>query len=952
MSSSSMMGRRAHESQRDRIRYREALEHLASIDLIELCNEAKVEHCRATRDLRSCGRNVQHVLSSCRHASLCAECSQRCELCPICRIPIPKSGDRLRLRLFNECIEAGLIPKRYDAMFQEKEDNKKLAIDVERLYSLFDVALENNLVSLICHYVTDVCMDESAVSSDPVIAFLLDEVVVKDWCQRTFGNIVSELKKIYILEVEEMKIKLSSLLKFSSQLTGISNVLEVLESSVKVTLSAQHDLHHLQENVLKAKQHLEIMIWCIRHQFLLNFKSRYSNHTSWSSRFRERRSAAVTRSWPDLISKSAESSEQSGSSLFIEDALSNLEGEKGYEKSLEKDAELNSLAKDGGTSSFFRCKIDGFIGCYPFENLRDASDILFLCGSSDLVVAKRAIFLYYLIDRHWTMPDEKWRHIIDDFAASFGINRHSVLESLTFYLLDDYNDEALREACHILPEVASTSTHPKIAQVLLERKSPETALMVLQWSGLEGLSAFVYSDHGGAKSVSLCQAVTSVRVRIECGLLTEAFMYQRAHCQRVKEEQSKHAHVLPNELVGTRETWADQIEALVAEICCLCIQRNLVDRMIELPWNSDEEKYLHKCLSDYATEDPSAPSGSLLVVYYLQRFRYIEAYQFNNKLECLEKDFISKNAGNEEVILRIRSTSQWRAGLVDQCIKLLPEVQQQQLKTGHLSDSDISPVKDVGVLSKSNLPGEELHKSSSILSPMRIDSLLNGKALPFGTPTKLTGAANSHFEHNNNYHSPSILHGRFLTQVEGTFTSYKENSVSRLAGIRKNFDFDDTPFRGDHLASPPSNTRLKGNRSSSRLLQKDRLLGDNLGRVSVGKKAEWPIMEADYSRQPSPLKFSGLSNELAEDMHPAFSGKRGPDDRSWIVNSADDSMDFSWSNGNGVSAVEDNKMNGGPRWRSDETSEEEDEQSPGNLISKVPSRLPTRGTRRIRSSRR
>jgi E3 ubiquitin-protein ligase HOS1 len=34
--------------------------------------------------------------------------------------------------------------------------------------------------------VTDVCMDESAVSSDPVIAFLLDEVVVKDWCKRTF----------------------------------------------------------------------------------------------------------------------------------------------------------------------------------------------------------------------------------------------------------------------------------------------------------------------------------------------------------------------------------------------------------------------------------------------------------------------------------------------------------------------------------------------------------------------------------------------------------------------------------------------------------------------------------------------------------------------------------------------------------------------------------------------
>lgn len=49
--------------------------------------------------------------------------------------------------------------------------------------------------------VTDVCMDESAVSSDPVVAFLLDEVVVKDWCNRAFGNIIAELQGICILKL-------------------------------------------------------------------------------------------------------------------------------------------------------------------------------------------------------------------------------------------------------------------------------------------------------------------------------------------------------------------------------------------------------------------------------------------------------------------------------------------------------------------------------------------------------------------------------------------------------------------------------------------------------------------------------------------------------------------------------------------------------------------------------
>ena len=57
------------------------------------------------------------------------------------------------------------------------------------------------------------------------------------------------------LEAEEMKTRLSVLLKFSVQLAGVSSVLEVLESSFKGTISSQlHDLHLLQESILKTKQ--------------------------------------------------------------------------------------------------------------------------------------------------------------------------------------------------------------------------------------------------------------------------------------------------------------------------------------------------------------------------------------------------------------------------------------------------------------------------------------------------------------------------------------------------------------------------------------------------------------------------------------------------------------------------------------------------------------------------
>ena len=57
-----------------------------------------------------------------------------------------------------------------------------------------------NILNINLTDVTDICMDESAVSSDPVIAFLLDEVVVKDWCKRTFKKITAELQVICILK--------------------------------------------------------------------------------------------------------------------------------------------------------------------------------------------------------------------------------------------------------------------------------------------------------------------------------------------------------------------------------------------------------------------------------------------------------------------------------------------------------------------------------------------------------------------------------------------------------------------------------------------------------------------------------------------------------------------------------------------------------------------------------
>ncbi|KAG2553275.1 hypothetical protein PVAP13_9KG518000 [Panicum virgatum] len=741
-----------------------ALEQLASIDLIELCKEARIEHCRATRDLSSCGRYVHHVLNSCGHASLCAECSQRCDVCPICRSPIPDNGNRVRLRLYYKCIEAGLISKQHDERFHEKEDHgNPVNTDVQRLHSLFDVALQNNLTSLICHYITDVCLDENAVSSDPLLAFLLDEVVIKDWCKRAVNALISEIGMIYRSGLEMMQSKLSQLQKFAAQLAGIYSVLEVMIASFTEAVSAHvNDLHQLIENTLKAKQHLEAMIWCIRHRFVQDICSRYTDYESWSSDVIQRKASAEARKWPDFFDKQSGDNGANQGTLFIEQALQNLGIEQSYRN--EEEAAITCLQNEQSSSMFYSTiTADHFsLNRYPFKNLREAVDVLFLHGASDMVIAKQAIILYYLFDRHWTRPDSEWRYLLDDFAATFGITNRTLLECLVFCLLDDHSSEALEEACSLLPKISSKETHPKIAKVLLERHRPDMALVVLKGTGHGSFSATEDIEKDGIPSLS--EAVTAVRVRIEYSLLTEAFMYHRSYCSRVKEQRA--ADIIHSE-DALRSSWVYHVEVMMNEFCTICIERNFVDKMIDLPWDSEEEKHLHKLLFDSACEMPTKPCGSLLVVYYLRRYQYLEAYEVDRNLQRFEQKKLESTT--EEIASKIRTIAQWRENLVAKCLDMLPEVQREIVKainTGEQSQfartaQISSPVSHVF---KAQSPVIEL---SSSFNPL----LQNKSSLHSKNINALTDSGgmirSSHSEFGRKV--PSVLQSRVIPQMTPAF---------------------------------------------------------------------------------------------------------------------------------------------------------------------------------------
>ncbi|KAJ7525383.1 hypothetical protein O6H91_17G047900 [Diphasiastrum complanatum] len=712
------------------------IERLASVEPWDLCSEAKVEKCRATRDLRSCGRIVQHLLVSCGHACLCAECSQRCDLCPICRVPITRHGSAIRLRLYDQCVEAGLLPSTQDEESRERDKEGNLwSLDVWRLHSLFDVALDNNLVSLICHY---------------------------------------------NLGLKQMCTKIDLFPKFSTKLKHVIYVLETLEAPLNPLSAALVEIQQLLEGIRRVYQHLEVMTWCIRHRFLENVECQHASIGHWRTAFKERKLAANDRAWPDYVGHTGKLGPKPQSSLFIEDAVSNLGLGNEDEEEPGKEFNESGWLKQGNATSpaSFRPRrevpavaANGPTNLYPPENIRAAVDLLFLEVDSELVLAKKSIFLYYLFDCHWSLSDEKWRAIVDDYAATFSISRHSLLESFIFYLLDDDSQQALEEACDLLPEIVSPSIHPKVARVLLERQRPDAALAVLRSSGRDsclGLPNTGLNDDVATGSLS--EAVTAVRVLLECGLLTEAYLYQRAHCRGVKAEEQRYHANKSNKQEGDHviRYYSQEMDVLVGEICWLCIRRNLVDKMLELPWQADEEKTVSNCLFERAVQDPSSAAGSLLVVFFIQRCRYMEAYSEHQRICNLENQY-SLLSNDKEKVLLLRDIREQRSRIIGNCIELLPEVQRQQLDKEILSRSlSMAASKtEAGSFAEHmevRQPDPEIHNA---MNTMLLSPLLSAKP---PASIKIQAANVSHKKKENltanspsrwgDFRQPSILHGR------------------------------------------------------------------------------------------------------------------------------------------------------------------------------------------------
>ncbi|KAJ0937598.1 hypothetical protein HanRHA438_Chr03g0143861 [Helianthus annuus] len=167
-----------------------------------------------------------------------------------------------------------------------------------------------------------------------------------------------------------------------------------------------------------------------------------------------------------------------------------------------------------------------------------------------------------------------------------------------------------------------------------------------------------------------------------------------------------------------------------------------------------------------------------------------------------------------------------------------------------------------------------------------------------------------------------------------------ERGMSMLKSISKNFKFDDI------IAT--STTPLKEfNRGSSRIKKNKYLQNDQNESTDRIRYSSPYFGNITASFEDSPSGIDGLSKSKASGK----SGRSSRLGRDADVAASADLMDMTWSNKDEMLPVQAN-VNGGPRWRSDDASDYEEQQSPDRLTGGASLKSPSRGLRRSRRTRR
>ncbi|XP_060062460.1 protein ELYS-like [Ylistrum balloti] len=237
---------------------------------------------------------------------------------------------------------------------------------------------------------------------------------------------------------------------------------------------------------------------------------------------------------------------------------------------------------------------EGGDGLYPPPSLHALLSI-YLLDDVDLV-AKHSVVLYLLLDLVSLVNAERHQQFVDKiskFSKTFAIPRSVVKQVQGCWLLDHSDfEEALSVILDpmVLEEMGRWQ-HGRIIRALLYQGASKMALRYLSTAQPSLTSP---------EDVKL-----KLTVLLASGLTAEALEYQR--------------------------TYRDQVNMhdLLFHLFLGCQQMKTMDQLLQLPLTEAEEHHLVR----YLTESSEPHSQEVLVLHYLQRARYVEAIQLNEKLK-------------------------------------------------------------------------------------------------------------------------------------------------------------------------------------------------------------------------------------------------------------------------------------------------------------------------------
>ncbi|BDA43683.1 E3 ubiquitin-protein ligase HOS1 [Coccomyxa sp. Obi] len=469
-------------------------------------------------------------------------------------VRVTQSGRRLFHELLLQCRAAGLTA------------GPNSEHDVAHLHALFDVALQYGLGSLVYDYVVEVCSDKYCTSSDALEAYLLDGECVKKWCHAALEREHSHILQGLTRGLASLASQ-GELYRHVGRLTSLVSILEALGEPAEPISHAQP--HPSRELVLAQQLHqcAQVLEWVAQHvAHAGGSPGRYASDQEWRSAVNKRRNAVQP------------------ATPFLQDLLQELASQHGI------------FHWEQGVTALQ----------YPPTSLEKAIQGIFLNGGTDQASWHRnlALLLYYLMDAGLS-PDPK------DFMQGFSIGTRQVVEWQAYFYLDDAllgNTASLEEACRTLPAAATPATRLKVVEALAARGCADVALDVLHVRSAAGSRR-----PGGAPAEPLGEAQVALAIRLDCNLVTEAFMEAREHCERTGPDQ-RPSHT--RALIHMLASWAAKNKAMID--------------VLKLPFNILEEQMLTEWLE--SEMEAGRTVARFLPLYFLLRSRIPEALHAHARL--------------------------------------------------------------------------------------------------------------------------------------------------------------------------------------------------------------------------------------------------------------------------------------------------------------------------------